>query len=218
MKRSVVLLSGGLASTVALACAVRETRVVLCLTFDYGQRAAAREAAAAAAIARHYGVPHRTVALPFLGEVTSTALVNRKAAVPAPGPRDLRNSTAARQTARAVWVPNRNGVFVNVAASFAEALEAEVVVAGFNKEEGESFPDNSAAFVAAANRALAFSTLSGVKVVSYTQQLDKAEIVALGRRFDIPWRLIWSCYHGDAAPCGRCESCLRLTAALERAD
>jgi 7-cyano-7-deazaguanine synthase len=218
MKRSVVLLSGGLDSTVALACALRETLVVLCLTFDYGQRAAAREVAAAAAIARHYGVPHRTVALPFLGEITSTALVNRKAAVPAPDPRDLRNSTVAHQTARAVWVPNRNGVFVNVAAAFAEALGAGVVVTGFNREEGETFPDNSATFVAAANRALGLSTLRGVKLVSYTQQLDKAEIAALGRRLNIPWPLIWSCYHGEDEPCGRCESCLRLAAALEGAD
>ena len=75
--KGVAILSGGLDSTVSLAAAVRKMQVVLALTFDYGQRAARRERAAAAKIARHYRVAHRVIRIPWLAGLTTTALVNR---------------------------------------------------------------------------------------------------------------------------------------------
>lgn len=216
--KSVVLLSGGLDSAVSLAQALLDSEVVLCLTMDYGQKAARKEIAAAAALAAHYKVPHRVIELPFLKQITRTSLVERKAAVPEPSAEALDNPEEARATAAAVWVPNRNGLFINIAASFAEAMGCQQVVTGFNREEAATFPDNSLAFIEAANRALCFSTLSGVKVVSYTARLNKAEIVALGKRLGVPWNLIWSCYHGGETMCGRCESCRRFTRAMAAAE
>ena len=55
---AVVLLSGGLDSAVNLKQALDETGVALALTFDYGQRAAAREAAAAALMCRELDLHH----------------------------------------------------------------------------------------------------------------------------------------------------------------
>src|SRR5438093_7565425 len=101
---AVVLLSGGLDSTVAFKLAVDRTGVALALTFDYGQRAARREIEAARAIAGRFGVAHRAVEIPFLGEITKTALVARDAEVPRPSPEDL-DSARAQETALAVWVP-----------------------------------------------------------------------------------------------------------------
>ena len=126
--------------------------------------------------------------------------------------------TAARvvegETARAVWIPNRNGVFLNIAACFAEALEADLIIAGFNAEEAATFPDNSPPFVRAINRAFAFSTLRRPRVKSYTEKMTKREIVVLGRKLGVPLDLVWSCYRGGAKPCGRCESCARLRRAM----
>ncbi|WP_027718340.1 7-cyano-7-deazaguanine synthase QueC [Desulfovirgula thermocuniculi] len=215
--RSVVLLSGGLDSAVSLAQAVQDSEVVLCLTMDYGQKAARKEIAAAAALAAHYKVPHRVVELPFLAQITRTSLVDRNVAVPEPPAEILDNLEEARATAAAVWVPNRNGLFISIAACFAEAMGCQQVVTGFNREEAATFPDNSLAFIEATNRALSFSTLSGVRVVSYTARLNKAEIVALGKRLGVPWNLIWSCYYGGETMCGRCESCRRLARAMAAA-
>src|SRR5204862_304097 len=83
----------------------------------------------------------------------------RDAEVPRPAAADL-DSARAHETARAVWVPNRNGILVNIAAGFAESLGAASVVVGFNREEAETFPDNTLDFAAAATAALGFSTLS----------------------------------------------------------
>jgi len=210
--KSVALLSGGLDSTVSLAQALREGEVLLALTFDYGQKAARREIAAAARLAAHFGVPHRVLELPFLAEVTGTALVRGQ--VPEPAREALDDPVLARATAAAVWVPNRNGLFLNIAACFAESLGAGRIITGFNREEAATFPDNSPGYVAAANAAFAFSTANGVKVLSYTQRLAKPEIVQLGRRLGVPLQWVWSCYHGGETPCGRCESCLRLQRAL----
>ena len=204
--KGVAILSGGLDSTVSLAVAVRTMKVVLALTFDYGQRAARRERQASAKIARHYRVPHRVIRIPWLARLTSTALVNRKARLP-------RKEMSVR-SARAVWVPNRNGVFIEIAAAHAESLGALRLVTGFNREEAVTFPDNSPAYVRAVNRALSFSTANGVRVVSYTGTLDKRAIARLGRRLEAPLRHIWPCYLGGRRWCGTCESCLRSLKAL----
>jgi 7-cyano-7-deazaguanine synthase len=207
--KAVALLSGGLDSAVAFALRARDT--VLALTFDYGQRAARREIGAARAIARRYGVVHRAVALPWLRDVTRTALVSRGASLPSP---DLEDGAATRRSAAAVWVPNRNGAFINIAAAMAEGTGAGEVVVGFNKEEARTFPDNTRGFMRAATRALLWSTANGVRVSSPTSAWDKKRIVREGRRIGAPLDLIWPCYEGGRVWCRRCESCLRSLRAL----
>jgi len=214
--RSIILLSAGLDSAVNLQQAHRQTDIALALTADYGQLAAAREIAAARAMCERLQAPHRVVNLPWLRRISGSALTADEGAIPQPRAGDL-DTPVAEQTARAVWVPNRNGVFVNIAAAFAEVLDCDLIVAGFNAEEGATFPDNSPRFVRAANRALRFSTLRRPRVISYTQQLDKTGIVRLGREIGAPLELVWSCYRGGDEHCWRCESCLRLKRALSRA-
>jgi len=215
--KSVVLLSGGLDSTVSLAHCLRENEIELCLTMDYGQRSAVREINSASAIAEYYNLNHMVVDLPFLRKITFSALVNTSKVVPSPSADLLDDPQAARDSAAAVWAPNRNGLFINAAACFAEALDCGQIVTGFNREEARTFPDNSPEFVKAANEALAFSTRNRVRLVSYTQRLDKVEIVRLGEKLKVPWRLIWSCYHGGSEMCGACESCLRFFRAMKEA-
>ncbi len=209
MASGVALLSGGLDSGVAAAMFLRAGgRLALALFADYGQRACEREAAAAGALARRWHVPLQRVALPWLGALAASAgsrLV--------PGTGELPAGTDAvpgdAASAAAVWVPARNAVLVAVAAAHAETLGAGCVVAGFNREEAATFPDNSAAFVAAAGAFLAHGTKNGVQVVSPTQALDKAGIVAAARELGFCARDVWSCYGGGVEPCGRCESCRR---------
>jgi len=204
--KGVAILSGGLDSTVSLAVAARKMEVVLALTFDYGQRAALRERRASAAIARHYRIPHRVIAVPWLAGLTGTALVNRKAALP--------RHEMSERSAKAVWVPNRNGVFIEIAAAHAESAGATRLITGFNREEAATFPDNSKAYVGAVNRALSYSTANGVRVVSYTIDLDKKQIVRLGRKLRAPIARVWPCYEGGRTWCGSCESCLRSLRAM----
>lgn len=213
MARSLVLLSAGLDSTVNLQCARDRGDVTAALTFDYGQRAARRETAAAAAMCARAGLRHEIIRLPWLARITPTALVRRRAPLPLPS-RDRLDETASKTAAR-VWVPNRNGVFLAIAAAYAEALGADQVVPGFNAEEAAAFPDNSTEFIRAVNQSLRLSTRSRVRVTCYTARKRKAAILRLGLKIHAPLDLVWCCYQGGRRMCGRCESCLRFLRAVE---
>jgi 7-cyano-7-deazaguanine synthase len=209
-RTAVVLLSGGLDSGVAAACFRRgpRQRLAAALFFDYGQRAVVPERHAAAALAARWQVPFTVIALPWLGELaarTGSRLVPGTGALP--HGTDAAPGDAA--SARAVWVPARNAVFVAIGAAHAEALGADCVVAGFNREEAATFPDNSAAFLAAGTTFLAHGTRTGIAVESPTIELDKGAIVALARELGFAAEDFWSCYEAGPQRCGRCESCRR---------
>lgn len=211
---AVVLLSGGLDSTVNAAEAARCCASVLALTCDYGQRSAGREVEAARRIAAHLGISHRTIDLRWLGAMTRSALIPGEAEPPTPAEADLDDGEAGERTAAAVWIPNRNGLFLNVAAAFAESLEARWVIPGFNAEEATTFPDNSAAFIEAVNVAFTFSTRGTVRVHCFTSELTKTAIFRRAREIDAPIWLSWPCYLGGETPCGACESCVRFRRGL----
>ncbi|OIP43408.1 7-cyano-7-deazaguanine synthase QueC [Candidatus Desantisbacteria bacterium CG2_30_40_21] len=212
MKTSICLLSGGLDSIVAMTIAVQQTTVLLGVTFDYGQRAKKQEIDAASRVCEYLRIPHRKITIDWLGQ-TGSAILQHGRDVPA----FSFEKSDPIQTAKAVWVPNRNGVFINIAASLAEEMGADVVVVGFNREEAETFPDNSLKFVQAINQSLLFSTLSKVQVLSFTQDMNKKEIVVLGKQLAAPFHLLWSCYLGGDKMCGRCESCQRCIRAFKSA-
>lgn len=218
---SVVLLSGGLDSAANLALCALHDHPVLALTVDYGQRAALREFAAAQKLADHFGVPHRTLDLRWLGGLGGSSLTDCRQEVPELDRSELDSLPVIQKTAKSVWVPNRNGVLIQAAAAYAEVMKAGRVIVGFNREEGATFPDNTQAFLDASSQALRFSTRGGaVSVHCYTTDLDKRQIVAKLRSLErpFPFDYLWSCYHGGPTPCGRCESCQRLKRALEGSE
>jgi 7-cyano-7-deazaguanine synthase len=211
--KAVSLLSGGLDSVVATWLAAQEHDIRLCLTCDYGQRAAAREIEAAGHVAAALGMPHKVVPLPWVGQVAGDALTTASRALPELSAEEL-DTKAAVQSAAAVWVPNRNGLLLNVAGVFAEALGCQGIVVGFNAEEGATFPDNTPAFMHAAGRAFSFSTRHGLQVLSPTVAMTKRQIVQAGYEAQAPLQFVWSCYEGGQTPCRKCESCLRSARAF----
>jgi 7-cyano-7-deazaguanine synthase len=215
--RAIVLLSGGLDSVVTAALVAR-TAEVLALTFDYGQRAAVRELRAAREVARRIGAEWEAVELAWLGRLGASALTESGAEMPVPGSgEELDEMGAARARAEAVWVPNRNGVFVAVGGAYADARGYDYIALGLNREEGATFPDNTLEFAEAATGMLMWSTMRHPRVIGPTAGLRKDEIVRLGREIGAPLDAVWSCYEGGEEMCGRCESCMRLRRAMEEA-
>lgn len=210
-----VLLSGGLDSGVALAWAVANRSVDFGLFFDYGQRALVSEKRAATALAEHYGIPLRTVPLPFLADIRSG--LTGAGRPPILTAEDLDNGDLLRETAAAVWVPNRNGVFLNVAAALLDEAGGGEIIVGFNREEAETFADNSIDFLGSAEVFFRYSCRHPVRVLSPLSELDKQAIVRFGLELGFPFSLVWSCYLGGENMCGECESCRRLRRAYQLA-
>lgn len=217
-KKVVLLLSAGLDSTVNAYEAIKHHhQIVLALTFNYGQRAAKKELECAAKIAKHLALPHKIIDLPWFKEFNKSSLLMESQEIPTGKQVEIDSIDVSAETAKSVWVPNRNGIFLNIAAGFAEALGAHAVIPGFNAEEAMTFPDNSKEFMEASTRALKFSTANHITVGCYTAHLKKPDIARLGQGLKVPWELIWPCYFSGDQWCGQCESCLRSKRAFASA-
>lgn len=210
-ERAVALVSGGLDSVVSLAVADKEMEVRLVLFCNYGQRSLSRERASVIGLAGYYGLPFREVDITWLRELSPPGI---RGSTGSDGDAEEAGSDDDLVTVDSVWIPNRNGVLINVAAAFAERYGCSVVVTGFNREEAVEFPDNSTEYVDVANRSLSYSTRSGVRVVSFVLDLTKAEIIEKGVELSVPLSGIWSCYREGEVMCGMCASCQRLKTAL----
>jgi len=209
--RSVILLSAGLDSTVAFKHAYDRCSELLALTFDYGQRAAANEIEHAIRICREFDVSHEVIELPWIGQFGGA--LTDASALPELAEHELDGGDAA-DSARRVWVPARNLLFLSIAAGYAEDRGYELITVGFDAEEAATFPDNSAEFAKRFNRVLEYGTLKPPTIDAPLINLDKAGIVRLGVAIDAPLGMSWSCYESGDLPCGVCESCLRRARAF----
>ncbi len=204
MRNAVVLLSGGLDSTVAAAVAVSKhgPAHVALLHVNYGQRTEARELAAFSAIADHYGVDERLVAdISYLKEIGGSALTDTGIEVPTGG---------ITEGIPVTYVPFRNAHLLSIAISWAEVLGARGVYIGAVEEDSSGYPDCREEFFRAFERAAALGTRPGAKVNIMTPliHLKKSEIVKKGVELGAPLELTWSCYRDSLTACGECDSCL----------
>jgi 7-cyano-7-deazaguanine synthase len=211
--KSIVLLSGGLDSALAFVHAKKTSAVQFALTFDYGQKANNKEIKSAQKICEHYKVEHKTISLPIFPiftKLTNHPFFSQSIDCPSVNSDQLDDKTVTLKSAETVWVPNRNGIFLNVAAGLAESLKIAALYVGFNAEEAATFPDNSKDYLKSINQSLSFSTLNQVKVLSPTVDMVKKEIFKELMTHHFPISYLWSCYHPHEKMCGRCESCQRF--------
>ena len=154
-------------------------------------------------ICNYYNLRHKVIKLDWLRSITHTALVS-----------DVAIPVGIQKTSDSVWVPNRNGLFLNIAASFADAENYDYIIIGANKEEAETFPDNTKEFIERINLEFEYSTKKHPKVLAPLINYDKNDIVKKALDNSIPLEFVRSCYQGVEKHCGKCESCTRLKNAL----
>ena len=207
--KSIILLSGGLDSLVSLGLKKEELNVELAITFNYGQKSVEKEIKASEKICQFYGIKHEVINLDWLKRITKTTLVSDQNV---PTGKDLENP---QNSAKSVWVPNRNGLFLNIAGSYADSFGYNYILIGANKEEAQTFPDNTQNFINSVNEEFQYSTMAKPKVIAPLINYNKNDIVMLALKNNIPLELTMSCYNGGDKHCGICESCTRLKHALE---
>jgi len=205
MPDAVVLLSGGLDSTTALAVARDAGYTCHALTVRYGQLHEV-ELAAAARVAAAAGVTdHRIVAVD-LSPLASSALTTAGIAVPKD--RSLAEIGAPGDVP-ATYVPARNTVLLALALAWAETLGARDLFVGVNVLDASGYPDCRLEFIQAFEALAQVATRGGgFRVHAPLIELTKAEIIKLGERLGVDYALTHSCYDPiDDAACGRCDAC-----------
>ncbi len=175
--RAVVLVSGGLDSTTALAWARRIGLKPVGLAFRYGQRHA-RELQSARKVCRALKVPIYEIELK-LPWLKGSSLVNKGLKLP-----DVALSKIGRGPIPSTYVPGRNIVFLALAASLADSIGAGNLVIGSNALDYSGYPDCRPEFNRALERAVTLGTRLGaqgrrLKILAPLSKLDKAGIVRL---------------------------------------
>lgn len=210
MKKAVILLSGGVDSSTALAVSKAEGFEPYALTFDYGQRHAV-ELEAARKVAESLGAKKHLVIKFNLREIGGSALTSDievpkgKPASPTPIP--------------VTYVPARNTIFLSFALSWAETLEAQDIFIGANVADYSGYPDCRPEYLKAFEDMANLATKASVEgklrfgINAPLMRMSKGEIIKKGVSLGLDYSLTWSCYDprhvdGVAAPCLRCDSCL----------
>lgn len=214
MKKAISIFSGGLDCTVA-TCVYDKTHEIHAITFDYGQKAFEQELKASEEICKKMGWTHEVIELDWLGKISSSSL-NTSEEIVEVSIDDLDDLEKSSETASNVWVPARNTVFTSIALSYAESLGAEIIIVGWNGEEGATFPDNSKEYLNEFNELIGVGSPEKIRIEAPAIDLNKEEIVELGIEVGAPMELSYSCYKGESKPCGVCESCVRRNRAFEK--
>jgi 7-cyano-7-deazaguanine synthase len=211
-KKAVVLLSGGLDSTTALAVARHQGYTVHALSFQYGQRLK-HELECAANVARYFGVMQHVIF-----DVNIAAFGGSALTADIEVPKD-RVAEEMERDIPVTYVPARNTIFLSIALAWAEVLGSHDIFLGVNALDYSGYPDCRPEYVAAFEKMANLATKAGVSGEQRLQihtpliNLTKAQIINLGRNLGVAYGLTSSCYDPvhDGQPCGRCDACvLRL--------
>ncbi|HKP14257.1 MAG TPA: 7-cyano-7-deazaguanine synthase QueC [Blastocatellia bacterium] len=208
-KKAVVLLSGGLDSTTALAIALAEGYEAYAMSFRYGQRHSV-ELESARRVAEAMGVARHLVVAIDLRAIGGSALTDE---IEVPKSRSNEEMVTGIPV---TYVPARNTIFLSFALGWAEVLGAADIFIGVNALDYSGYPDCRPEYVGAFERMANLATKAGVEGRTRLQihtpliVMTKAEIIRAGLALGVDYSLTHSCYDpaADGLACGRCDSCL----------
>lgn len=203
--KAIVLLSGGLDSTVCMAVARDQGFEPLPISFNYQQRHA-REVECARQVAEFYKVNRHLVIDTNMAAIGGSALTDASVVVP--------SGDVTRHDIPVTYVPARNLIFLSYALGYAEVTGADHIFIGVNALDYSGYPDCRPEFIQLFQQLADYSTKAAVadgrkiKIETPLIQLSKKQIVELGVRLAAPLALTTSCYRGGGVACGTCDSCL----------
>jgi 7-cyano-7-deazaguanine synthase len=206
--KAIVLLSGGLDSTVMLALALSKGRECIALTFNYHQRNH-YELEAARSIAQHYGLQHKLITLSPNTFATSTLV-----STTSPVPKDRSVNQIYHCGIPNTYVPARNTLFLAYAAGQAEIYDAQEIYIGVNAADRGGYPDARIEYIQAMQAVFNIATKQATQGVAPTivvplVKWHKRDIVKQGVALKAPLQLTMSCYDPGMGlvHCGRCDAC-----------
>jgi 7-cyano-7-deazaguanine synthase len=207
-KKAVVLSSGGIDSTTAMAVAINQGYMIYSLSFFYGQRHAF-ELGAAKKVADAMGVAKHLIIDIDLKKIGGSSLTDD---IDVPKDRDEREMIRGIPV---TYVPARNTIFLSFALAWAEILKSSDIFIGVNAIDYSGYPDCRPEYIDAFERMANLATKAGVEGTTKIRirtpliHLTKAQIIQRGLELGVDYGLTHSCYDPSSKglACGRCDSC-----------
>ena len=129
-KSAVILLSGGLDSSTVTGLAKASQAKIFGLSFDFGQRHK-KELDSARIIAKHFAIEEFKIVKLDLSLWGGSSLTDINKDLPVDG--------VQLNTIPNTYVPGRNTIFISVALSYAEAINADLIGLGVNALDSVSY-------------------------------------------------------------------------------
>ena len=212
---SVVLLSGGLDSSVLLYKQAQEGKVYP-LTINYGQRHS-KEITAARNVCEAVGkdVLQRWKYLNLSADLKSILPSTLT------GVGDIPEGHYEDESMKATVVPNRNMILLSLAAGYATGLGIKQVAYAAHSGDHAIYPDCRPEFVKVLAQAIKLGTgwnNDGVELEAPFMFMTKAQVVETGYKLKVPFSRTWSCYKGGDVHCGKCGTCVERKGAFSLAQ
>ncbi len=217
-RKGIVLSSGGVDSTTAMAIAKAEGYDIYSLSFRYGQRHSL-ELDAAQRVAWAFGAKEHLVIDIDLASIGGSALTDDIEVPKARSEHDMQKEIPV------TYVPARNTIFLSYALAWAEVLEASDIFIGVNAIDYSGYPDCRPEYIESFERMANLATKAGVEGITRVKihtpliKMTKAQIIQKGVELGVDYSMTHSCYDpsADGKACGQCDSCLLRKKGFEEA-
>lgn len=207
-KGVVVVLSGGMDSTIAMRLCVEKygAHNVRALTFDYGQKQRI-EIEKAKTSTTLLGVKHKVFDLSVLGQISEGFSANVDSSITMPTIKEVLGDPRPK-----TYVPNRNMILMSVASAFAEVEGFDTVIMGLQIHDEYGYHDTTARFVNKINDVLSENRIIKIKVIAPFASLSKVDELRILKKLDGDLTLTehtLTCYNPNdkGESCGKCPSC-----------
>ena len=212
--KALVLLSGGLDSSVVLSVCQDKGYDIYAISFDYGQRHKVELEYAKFQATFFNCISHEVFKMEFYG---GSALTDD---IKVPKNRD---SHSMSKDIPVTYVPSRNIVFLSFASGYAECHDIDNIFIGVNAIDYSGYPDCRKNFIDNFEKLINKSTKKGLegskfKINTPLINLSKKDIIKLGHKNGVDFSMTSSCYSPKLKKnCGLCDSCLLRKQGFEEA-
>lgn len=202
-KKAVVILSGGLDSTVLAYMLADQAYDLHLVSFNYGQRHV-KELQYAQLTAQKLAATHTVVDLTAINYLLGqSSLLYKQTDVP--------NGWYTDETMKITVVPNRNMIMLAIAGGIAVAEQAVRLATAVHSGDHFIYPDCRPNFCNSLADALFYGNEGfahpDFELHTPFLHVNKAAIVNEGHALGVPFVDTWSCYKGGEIHCGVCGTC-----------
>jgi 7-cyano-7-deazaguanine synthase len=216
-KGCLVILSGGMDSTIAMRLAVEKygNKNVSALTFWYGQKQK-KEIEMAKTSTNLLGVKHKIIDASFLGDISKGFSANVDTDIAMPTIKDVLGDPRPK-----TYVPNRNMILMSIAAALAETQDVDTVITGLQSTDEYNYHDTTARWIDKVNDLLAQNRILKIKLIAPFSILSKYQEIQILNELDGNADLLTftlTCYNpnDEGYSCGKCPSCAERISAFKK--